>query len=60
MRCTGNSIASDKWQRSAFEMPMEHAKSEAAMIRQEMESAMKLSVPLKVEVGWGKNWYEAK
>jgi DNA polymerase-1 len=43
-----------------FETPSEHVESEAAMIRQEMESAMKLSVPLKVEVGWGKNWYEAK
>ncbi|HWE04154.1 MAG TPA: DNA polymerase I [Tepidisphaeraceae bacterium] len=43
-----------------FETPREHADSEAAMIREEMEGAMTLSIPLKVEVGWGKNWYEAK
>jgi len=30
------------------------------MIRQEMTGAMKLKVPLKVEVGWGKNWQEVK
>jgi DNA polymerase I-like protein with 3'-5' exonuclease and polymerase domains len=30
------------------------------MIREEMNSAMKLRVPLKVEVGWGKNWQEVK
>jgi DNA polymerase I-like protein with 3'-5' exonuclease and polymerase domains len=30
------------------------------MIRQEMISAIPLAVPLKVEVGWGKNWQEVK
>ncbi len=30
------------------------------MIREEMTGAMKLAVPLKVEVGWGKNWQEVK
>jgi DNA polymerase I-like protein with 3'-5' exonuclease and polymerase domains len=30
------------------------------MIREEMTAAMKLKVPLKVEVGWGKNWQEVK
>ncbi|MDP9174841.1 MAG: DNA polymerase I [Planctomycetota bacterium] len=43
-----------------FETPIAAAESEAAMIREEMNSAMKLSVPLKVEVGWGKNWQEVK
>jgi DNA polymerase-1 len=43
-----------------FETPIEFAEPEAAMIRQEMNSAMKLTVPLKVEVGWGKNWQEVK
>ena len=33
---------------------------EAAIVREEMVDAMKLSVPLKVEVGWGKNWQEVK
>jgi DNA polymerase-1 len=43
-----------------FETPADAAESEAAMIRQEMTGAMKLAVPLKVEVGWGKNWQEVK
>jgi DNA polymerase-1 len=43
-----------------FETPQKHAESEAAMIRQEMTGAMKLRVPLKVEVGWAKNWQEVK
>jgi DNA polymerase-1 len=29
------------------------------MVRSEMEGAIKLSVPLKVEIAWGKNWDEA-
>ncbi|HEY1628227.1 MAG TPA: DNA polymerase I [Tepidisphaeraceae bacterium] len=43
-----------------FETPMEHAESDAEAIRQEMCGAMKLKVPLKVEVGWAKNWQEVK
>ena len=43
-----------------FETPAESAAEEAKMIREEMQGAMKLSVPLKVDVGWGKNWYEVK
>jgi DNA polymerase-1 len=43
-----------------FETPIEAAESEAAMVREEMQNAMKLSVPLKVEVGWGKNWQDTK
>jgi len=43
-----------------FETPASAAEQEAAMIRQEMTAAMKLKVPLKVEVGWGKNWQELK
>ncbi|NNM86428.1 MAG: DNA polymerase I [Phycisphaerales bacterium] len=30
------------------------------IIRCEMENAMKLLVPLKVDIGWGDNWLEAK
>ena len=29
------------------------------LVRHEMESAMSLSVPLKVQIGQGKNWYDA-
>jgi DNA polymerase-1 len=43
-----------------FETPIEVAETEAAVIREEMVNAMKLTVPLKVEVGWGKNWADAK
>jgi DNA polymerase I len=31
-----------------------------AMIKSEMEGALKLDVPLIVDVKWGNNWYEAK
>jgi DNA polymerase-1 len=43
-----------------FETPIEVAEKEGAIIREEMSNAMQLSVPLKVEVGWGKNWQDAK
>jgi DNA polymerase-1 len=43
-----------------FETPVEAIEAEAAMVREEMVGAMKLTVPLKVEVGWGKNWQEVK
>ena len=43
-----------------FETPKSAAEEEAKFIREEMNSAMKLRVPLKVEVGWGKNWQEVK
>jgi DNA polymerase-1 len=43
-----------------FETPARAAEEDAALIREEMTSAMKLDVPLKVEMGWGKNWQEVK
>ncbi|HEY8666918.1 MAG TPA: DNA polymerase I, partial [Tepidisphaeraceae bacterium] len=43
-----------------FETPMEVVEEESQIIRQEMQNAMHLKVPLKVEVGWGKNWQEGK
>ena len=43
-----------------FETPASQVESEAAMIKEEMNRAMKLKVPLKVEIGWGKNWQEVK
>jgi DNA polymerase I len=43
-----------------FETPENVVEAEAEMIRQEMTSAIKLTAPLKVEVGWGKNWQEVK
>jgi DNA polymerase I len=43
-----------------FETPESAVESEAEMVRHEMTTAMKLAAPLKVEVGWGKNWQEVK
>jgi DNA polymerase I len=43
-----------------FETPAAAVEAEADVVRQEMVRAMTLKVPLKVEVGWGKNWQEGK
>jgi DNA polymerase-1 len=43
-----------------FETPEKSVEAEAAVVREEMTGAMRLKVPLKVEVGWGKNWQEVK
>jgi DNA polymerase-1 len=46
-----------------FETPEHAAESEAKMVREEMIRAgtqLGLKVPLKVEVGWAKNWQEVK
>ena len=43
-----------------FETPRDAVEAEAAIVREEMQNAMKLKVPIKVEVGWGKNWEEGK
>jgi DNA polymerase-1 len=43
-----------------FETPANAAEEDAKIIREEMTRAMQLKVPLKVEVGWGKNWQEGK
>ncbi len=43
-----------------FETPASAVEEETKMIRHEMVTAMSLKVPLKVEIGWGKNWQEGK
>ena len=43
-----------------FETPFVGIEAEVAMIRDEMNGAMSLKVPLKVDVGWGKSWGEGK
>jgi DNA polymerase-1 len=43
-----------------FEVPLERADDYAAMVKERMESAATLNVPLTVDVGIGKNWREAK
>lgn len=42
-----------------FECPQERAKEFATWVKQEMEGAMQLSVPLIAEAGMGQNWLQA-
>jgi len=43
-----------------FETPLEAVETDKAIVRAEMVNAMKLKAPLKVELGWAKNWQEVK
>jgi len=42
-----------------FDVAEEAREASAVLVREAMEGAYELSVPLKVDVGWGKNWAEA-
>jgi len=42
-----------------FEAPVAEREALAELVRKEMEGALELSVPLKVEIAAGKNWDEA-
>ena len=42
-----------------FECPVREKKAIESLVRKEMEEACTLSVPLVVDIGWGKNWNEA-
>ncbi|MDO8281727.1 MAG: DNA polymerase I [Thermodesulfovibrionia bacterium] len=42
-----------------FEVPEDEAQKAEALVREEMENVIKLHVPLKVDIGIGKNWAEA-
>ena len=42
-----------------FECPVQEKKEIESLVRKEMEGACTLSVPLVVDIGWGKNWNEA-
>ncbi len=42
------------------ECPADEAERTAALLTEEMEHVMTLSVPLTAEAHWGKNWLEAK
>ncbi|HXE81473.1 MAG TPA: DNA polymerase I [Vicinamibacterales bacterium] len=43
-----------------FEAPLDEAESAADLIRERMEHAVELKVPLTVDIGIGPNWKEAK
>ncbi len=43
-----------------LELPPEEEKEVAQLVREKMEGAVTLSVPLKVDMGTGANWYELK
>ena len=43
-----------------LESPAELAEAHAAIIREEMEGAMRLRVPLRADVGNGRDWMSAK
>jgi DNA polymerase-1 len=43
-----------------FEAPEDEAERAVEVVRERMEHAVELSVPLTVDAGTGKNWYEAK
>jgi len=43
-----------------FEVPEAQAETVGALVRQEMEGVADLKVPLVVDVGWGRSWYDAK
>ena len=43
-----------------FEIPTEHVETESKIIHDMMTGAMQLSVPLKVDMAWGTNWFESK
>ncbi len=42
-----------------FEVPEGEHEAVEPLVREEMEGVEKLSVPLKVDTGWGRNWAEA-
>ena len=42
-----------------FEVPKDEAEEMTSLVREEMEGVMKLYIPLKVDIGIGKNWAEA-
>ncbi len=42
-----------------FETPPDELEKLTKMVKREMEGAIKLSLPIKVDVGCGKSWYEA-
>ncbi|HEX7371795.1 MAG TPA: DNA polymerase, partial [Thermodesulfobacteriota bacterium] len=42
-----------------FEVPQGELEEIKALVKEEMEGVVKLYIPLKVDIGVGKNWAEA-
>ena len=42
-----------------FEVPKEELETLVPLVKREMEEAMKLDVPLRTTIGYGRNWHEA-
>jgi DNA polymerase-1 len=42
-----------------FEIPVDEVQMTRETVRREMENALSLSIPLRVDIGWGGNWAEA-
>jgi DNA polymerase-1 len=43
-----------------FEVPLEEKEVVEALVKEKMEKVCALTVPLKVNLGWGTNWAEVK
>jgi DNA polymerase-1 len=43
-----------------FEVPEEERKAAEKLVREKMENVCDFKVPLKVHLGWGKTWADAK
>jgi len=42
-----------------FEVAAAHVEAAAALVKERMERAVELDVPLRADIGWGANWAEA-
>ncbi len=42
-----------------FEVPSDAVEAAAALVKEQMESAFELSVPLRADIGWGPDWASA-
>jgi DNA polymerase-1 len=42
-----------------FETTEEELEALVGLVRQEMEGALKLDIPLRTSIGYGRNWHEA-
>jgi DNA polymerase-1 len=42
-----------------FEVPAAEIEAASSLVRKEMEEAIVLAVPVRVDIGIGQNWYQA-